>query len=123
MIVAVAALLFAACLSVGLRATSGWLDRCHPIDRLLLAIVLGGLLIAAALVVSTRFGVTQAGYGLAFSLAPVGLFDVVKWWYRSRRGPSPWLVGARAATWILALRWIAVLAAIAALGWLAVASR
>jgi hypothetical protein len=120
MIVAVAALLIAACLSVGLRTTSGWLDHWHPMDRLVLAAVLGGLIVAAAIVVSTRFGLTQAGYGLAFSLAPVGVFDVMKWWYRSRHLSTPWLVGARTTTWILALRVIAVLALIAALVWLIV---
>jgi hypothetical protein len=120
MIVAIAALLLAASLSVGLRATSGWLDRWHPIDRLVFAIVLGGVMVAASLNLSSRFGVIQAGYGLAFSLAPVGFYDIVKWWYRSRRRRTPWLFGADAAHWILALRWAAVAATIAMFAWLVI---
>lgn len=119
MIVATAAVLFAACLSIGLRSTSGGLDHWHPMDRLLLAMSLGGLMITAALVVSARFGLMQAGFGLACSLAPVGLFDLAKWWFQSRRSPTPWLIGAHAAPWILALRWTVVIAVLAGLALLA----
>ncbi len=117
MIVAVAALLLAASLSVGLRATSGWLDHWHPLDRLVLATVLGGVIIAASLLVCERYQVVQAGYGLAFSLAPVGLFDVTKWWFRSRGTRTSWLIRAEATAGLLALRWGVVFAAIAVLAW------
>lgn len=119
MIVAVAALLLAASLSVGLRATSGWLDHWHPIDRLALAVILGGVLVGASLLVSARYGVIQAGYGLAFSLAPVGVFDITKWWFRSRQRRKAWLIRAPVAPWHLALRWGAAFALMAAIFWLA----
>jgi hypothetical protein len=118
MIVAVVALLVAASLSVGLRATAGWLDHWHPIDRLMLATILGGVMLAASLTMSSRFGVIQAGYGLAFSLAPVGVYDVVKWWYRSRRTRTAWLFGADASSWVLVLRWAALIGLIAMCVWL-----
>ena len=118
MIVAIAALLLAACLSIGLRMTSGWLDHWHPMDRLLMAIVLGGLLVGTALAISARSGLTQAGLGLAFSLAPVGLFDITKWWFRSRPLLTPWLIGARVARWLLLVRWLATLSLIASIVWL-----
>jgi hypothetical protein len=121
MIVAVAALLVAASLAVGLRATSGWLEHWHPIDRLMLAIILGGVMLAASLTLSSRFGITQAGYGLAFSLAPVGLYDVLKWWFRSRGRRSSWLLGATAAGWVVALRWLFLVAMVGSLAALAAA--
>ena len=120
MIVAVAALLLAASLSVGLRVTSGWLDHWHPVDRLVLAAILGGVFIAASLLLSASYGVIQAGYGLAFSLAPIGLFDITKWWFRSRHKRTSWLIRAEAAPWQLALRWAAALALIGAIIWLAI---
>jgi hypothetical protein len=119
MIVAVAALLLAASLSVGLRATSGWFDDWHPFDRFLLAIALGAIMVAASLMLSSRYGVIQAGYGLAFSLAPVGVYDTLKWWHRSRGARGAWLIGAAAPAWLRLVRWAAVLGAIAALVWLA----
>ena len=119
MIVALAALLLAASLSIGLRTTSGWLDHWHPMDRLLLAIVLGAIMLAASLMLSSRYGVIQAGYGLAFSLAPVGVYDGWKWWHRSRGARSAWLIGAEAAPWLLACRWMTVLGLCAAVLWLA----
>ena len=118
MIVAVAALLVATSLSVGLRATSGWLDHVHPMDRLLTAVVLGGVIVAASLLVCARYGITAAGYGLAFSFAPVGVYDVTKWWFRSRRTRGGWLMHAEAAMWLLAVRWGAVIAGAAAIAWL-----
>jgi hypothetical protein len=121
MIVAVAALLLAASVSIGLRTTSGWLDHWHPMDRLVLAIVLGSILLAASLMLSARYGVIQAGYGLAFSLAPVGVYDGMKWWYRSRGLRTAWLIGGHAPPGLLALRWIAVIGVCAAL--LGLASR
>jgi hypothetical protein len=121
MIVAVAALLVAAALSVGLRATSGWLEHWHPIDRLILAMILGGVVLAASLTMSSRYGVIQAGYGLAFSLAPVGLYDVLKWWFRSRGRRASWLLGATAAGWVVALRWLFLVAMVGGLAALAAA--
>jgi hypothetical protein len=123
MIVAVAALLFAASLSVGLRSTSGWLDHWHPVDRLAMAIVFGGLLTAAALAIAARSGLMEAGYGLAFSLAPVGFFDLAKWWFRSRGRRSSWLLGATASGWVVALRWLFLVAMVGALVAMAVAAQ
>jgi hypothetical protein len=120
MIVAVAALLLAASLSVGLRATSGWLEHCHPIDRLVLSVVIGGLLIAASLLISARYGIAAAGYGLAFSIAPVGLFDVTKWWFRSRRSRTAWLVRSNAAPLWIAVRWTVLLLSVAGIAWIGV---
>lgn len=114
MIVAVAALLVAASLSIGLRATGGWLDHWHPMDRLLLASLVGGVIVAALLLASGRFGLRQAGFGLAFSLAPVGLFDVTKWWCRSAGHRALWLIRTTAPPWIVALRWTAVIALLVA---------
>ena len=111
MIVAGLALLAAAAASIGLRTTSGLLVRvAHPVDRLALAVVTGSVLVSLALRLSSEFGVFEAGLGLAISLAPVGVYDLTRWWYRSRRDVSPWLVGSSEAWWLVWLRWLFVAA-------------
>ena len=91
----VVALLGAAAVALGLRLTSGLLSRLsHPIDRLLLALVVGISITGLSLVVSMRYRVFELGLGLLVSLAPVGLYDLLCWWGRSRRcPPGPWLSG------------------------------
>ena len=79
--VTVALLLAAA--SLGLRITSVLLGpRAHPVMRLLLALIIGGALVVGAMQLSDRYNVHDLGLGLLVSLAPVGVFDVAKWWFR-----------------------------------------
>jgi hypothetical protein len=78
------------------------------------------MFIAAALTLSARSGIADAGYGLAFSLAPVGVYDVAKWWFRSRATRTAWLTRARAAGWLIAVRWAAVVTAVAGMTWVSV---
>ncbi len=86
MTVLVAALLVAASLSLGLRTTSLFLDaRVRPALRLAAALVIGGLATAVILQVCSSFHVFELGLGVLLSLSPVGLFDLAKWWFRSRR--------------------------------------
>ncbi len=117
----VVALLAATSISLGLRTTSLLVgDRVHPMDRLALAAITGALITAVILQVCTSYRIFEFGLGLLLSLSPVGPFDLAKWWFRSRGRRSPWLVGAPAPGWVIALRWlfvatfVAVVAAIAA---------
>ena len=114
-------LLVAAAVSLGLRSLDGVLARvAHPADRLALALVAGLVWVALVLRVSATLGVFDAGLGLLASLAPVGLFDVTRWWYRSRADLSPWLLGGVGSAWLRGLRWLFLAtAAAAALGALA----
>ena len=108
-IVVVLALIAAAAASLGLRTTDGLLGRVtHPGDRLALALVVGLVWVALALRLSSEFGVFEAGLGLIISLAPVGAFDVARWWYRSRHHLSPWLLGPIGPSWLVVLRWLFV---------------
>jgi len=94
-------------LSLGLRTTSVLMaPEVHPLDRLALSVLAGGLWTAVILEVSESYRVFDFGLGLMLSLSPAGLFDVTKWWFRSRGRRSAWLQGATAATWIVALRWV-----------------
>lgn len=109
MIVVILALLAAAAVAVGLRTTNGLLTRvAHPADRLALSLVAGVVWVALALRVSAVCGVMEAGLGLTVSLAPVGAFDLTRWWYRSRAEMSPWLVGSSGPWWLVSLRWLFV---------------
>ena len=86
MIVAVIALLVLAGMSLGLRTTALFLDaRVRPELRLAAALVVGGLGTAVVLQVCSSYHVFELGLGLLLSLSPVGLFDLAKWWFRSRR--------------------------------------
>lgn len=103
----VVALLAATSISLGLRATSLLIgDRVHPMDRLALAMLIGPLITAVTLQVCASYRIFEFGLGLVLSLSPVGPFDLTKWWFRSRGRRSPWLVGAPAPWWMVALRWL-----------------
>lgn len=83
---AVAVLLTLASISLGLRTTSLYAgDRVHPVARLLLAVVTGALMTAVILQVCENYRVFELGFGLLLSLAPVGVYDLLKWWFRRRR--------------------------------------
>ena len=78
-------LLALAALSLGLRATSLLMPRVNPLVRVAVAAIIGTILVLAALQISDRYGVHDLGLGLLLSLAPVGIFDLMKWWYRRKR--------------------------------------
>ena len=82
----VAVLLALASISLGLRTTSLYVSkRMHPIARLLLAVLTGGLMTALILQVCETYRVFEMGFGLLLSLSPVGVYDLAKWWFRKRR--------------------------------------
>jgi hypothetical protein len=68
--------------SLGLRATSLLASRLHPIGRMAAALVVGAIFTITALQLSDRYMVHDLGLGFLVSLAPVGVFDLLKWWYR-----------------------------------------
>lgn len=79
------ALLSLAAVSLGLRTTGVMLSqRRHPLVRLVLSIVVGAIFVLVTLDVSRNLHMFELGLGLLASLAPVGVFDVAKWWYRWR---------------------------------------
>ena len=79
------ALLCLAAVSLGLRTTSVMLSwRLHPLVRLVVSIVIGAIFVFVMLDVSRNLRVFELALGLLASLAPVGVFDVAKWWYRWR---------------------------------------
>jgi hypothetical protein len=84
-VVAVGVLLALAAVSLGLRATSLLTPRAHPLLRLAVSAMIGTILVLAMLQICDRYGVYDLGLGLLLSLAPVGLFDIAKWWYRRKR--------------------------------------
>ena len=45
------------------------------------------------------------------SLSPVGLFDLTKWWFRSRGRRLGWLRSGDAPGWLIAFRWTFLAAA------------
>ena len=94
-------------LSLGLRTTSVLMDpAAHPLDRLSLSVVAGVLWTAVVFEVSNSYRAFDFGLGLMLSLSPVGIFDVTKWWFRSRGRRAGWLRPGVAPTWLLALRWL-----------------
>ena len=78
-------LLALAAVSLGLRTTSVLVPRLHPVARLLISIVIGAIFVTTALQVSERYQVYDMGLGLLMSLSPVGVFDLLKWWFRWKR--------------------------------------
>jgi hypothetical protein len=78
-------LLAMAAVSLGLRTTSVLIPRVHPMLRLIVSLVIGSALVVGALRFSDRYLVYDLGLGLLISLAPVGLYDVTKWWIHARR--------------------------------------
>lgn len=81
MSIVIIGLLLLAAVSIGLRMTVGLVARVHPAARLAAAIVVGGIMSAAFLMYCDSQRVLEFGLGLLISLSPVGVFDVVKWWF------------------------------------------
>ena len=80
-----------AAISLGLRTTSVLLGPgVHPVGRLLLAMAAGTLITLVTLELTESLGVFELGLGLLLSLSPVGVFDLLKWWFtwRKRRQPG-----------------------------------
>ena len=72
-----------AAISLGLRTTAVLLGPdVHPVGRLALAIAAGSLITLVSLEVAESYRVFELGLGLLLSLSPVGVFDLVKWWFR-----------------------------------------
>ena len=80
----VGVLLAMAAMSLGLRTTSVLIPFTRPLVRLLVSAVIGTILVVAALEICTSYGVHDLGLGLLLSLAPVGVFDLAKWWFRRK---------------------------------------
>lgn len=81
----VTVLLALASITLGLRTTSLYAsDRMHPVARLVLAVFTGGLMTALILQVCSSYRMLELGLGLLFSLSPVGVYDLLKWWFRSQ---------------------------------------
>ncbi|HWI18779.1 MAG TPA: hypothetical protein VNT81_13590 [Vicinamibacterales bacterium] len=83
--VLVGALLALAAATLGLRTTSLLISRVHPLVRLLVSLAIGAMFVATTLQISERYQVYDMGLGLLISLSPVGVFDLLKWWYRWQR--------------------------------------
>ena len=108
--------LVSAGLSLGLRATSLLVDPgAHPLDRLLLSIFAGALIVAVTLQVSVSYRVFELGLGVLVSLSPVGPYDLTKWWFRSRGRFGRWLAGSSSPPWVIAVRVVGVIAVLATL--------
>jgi len=115
MTIVVVLLVTLAGLCLGLRTTSVMLNPgINPVDRLALSIIAGAIWTAVVFDVANSYRIYDFGLGLMLSLSPAGLFDITKWWFRSRGRRSGWLVGTTAATWVVALRWLFVVAAVVA---------
>lgn len=84
-VVAVGVLLALAAVSLGLRTTSLLIPRVHPHVRLAASIIIGSILVLATLQICDRYRVHDLGLGLSLSLAPVGVYDLAKWWFRRKR--------------------------------------
>lgn len=78
----VSPLLALTAVSLGLRTTSVLVPRIHPIARMVASILIGTIFSVTVLQVSERYQVYDMGLGLLVSLSPVGVFDLLKWWYR-----------------------------------------
>ena len=109
-------------LSLGLRTTSVLIaSEVHPLDRMALSILFGALWTALVFEVSNSYRIFDFGLGLMLSLSPAGMFDVTKWWFRSRGRRAGWLRAGVAPAWLLALRWlflVTLAATVTSLHWL-----
>jgi hypothetical protein len=76
------ALLALTAMSLGLRTTSVLAHRLHPVARLLISAVVGSLFVMAGMQLAISNQLHDLGLGLFLSLSPVGVFDLLKWWYR-----------------------------------------
>jgi hypothetical protein len=83
-VVFVGVLLALAAVSLGLRSTALLIPRVHPLLRLAVSSGIGTILVLATLQICDRYGLHDLGLGLLVSLAPVGIFDLAKWWYRRK---------------------------------------
>ena len=82
----VGVLLALAAVSLGLRTTSVLIPRVQPWLRMAVSIAIGTMFVIVTLQLSDRYHVHDMGLGLLVSLAPVGVFDLAKWWFlRLRR--------------------------------------
>lgn len=88
MTVVIIALLVLAAVSLGLRTTAVVLTPVmHPAIRLAISLAAGGLMTLVVLAACESYRVLELGLGLLLSLAPVGLFDLTKWWFKWRNQP------------------------------------
>jgi hypothetical protein len=78
----VGVLLALAAISLGLRVTNTLIPRAHPWLRLTIAAIVGSAASTGLLEICDRYQVHDLGLGLLVSLAPVGIFDLLKWWFR-----------------------------------------
>jgi hypothetical protein len=83
-VVAIGVLLALAAITLGLRATGLLIPRVPPLLRLTVSALIGTILVLATLQICDRYRVHDLGLGLLISLAPVGIFDLAKWWYRRK---------------------------------------
>jgi hypothetical protein len=89
MTVVIIGLLVLAAISLGLRTTSVLLrPGMHPPARFVVSLAAGGLMTLVVLEVCESYRVFEFGLGLLLSLAPVGLFDLAKWWFKWRNQPQ-----------------------------------
>ena len=77
-------LLGLAAASLGLRTTSVLIPRVHPVVRLVVSLLIGSVFVTVGLQLAENYLVYDMGLGLLLSLAPVGIFDLLKWWFRWR---------------------------------------
>jgi hypothetical protein len=84
-VVAVGVLLALAAVSLGLRTTSLLIPRVHALVRLAASVIIGSILVLATLQICDRYRVHDLGLGLLLSVAPVGVYDLAKWWFRRKR--------------------------------------
>ena len=71
-----------AALSLGLRTTSLLIPRVLPPVRFIASAVIGWILVTAVLQICARYQLHDLGLGLLVSLAPIGVYDLAKWWLR-----------------------------------------
>ena len=101
-------------LSLGLRSTSVVMSpAAHPLDRMALSILAGALWTAVVFEVAESYRIFDFCLGLMLSLSPVGLFDLTKWWLRSRGRRGQWLDGASSPL-LMGLRWLFLAALVTA---------
>lgn len=84
-VLVVNALLVLAAASLGLRVTGLLFPRVPPMVRLIASLIIGAMFVVTTLQVSDRYQVHDMGLGLLVSLAPVGVYDLLKWWFRRGR--------------------------------------
>ena len=84
-LVVIGVMMALAAMSLGLRTTSLIIPRVHPLLRLAVSALIGTILVLATLQICDRYSIHDLGLGLLISLAPVGGFDLAKWWFRRHR--------------------------------------